>query len=172
MEIFLPIALDRTDRSALRPIGAKNMAHQQRPPQYTHSFIDTCAFDPGGTEEVASRRILNKWPNIIVAHSVQKELEHPSTPEDVKRLANSLIYTIDSELTSDLFEKKKEIRMLFQGNAKPSQHKSDADHLFELYRFGGGYFVTTDKRLLSHSNKLFQEYFITTIKPSEYEKLL
>lgn len=148
------------------------MPHQQRPPQYTHSFIDTCAFDPGGTEEAASRRILEKWPNIIVAHSVQKEIEHPNTPTDVKKLANSLIYTIESELTPDLLEKKKEIRILIQGNAQPSNHIGDADHLFELYRFGGGHFVTTDKRLLSNSNKLLKKYFITTIKPSEFEKLL
>ena len=148
------------------------MAHKQRPPQYTHTFIDSCAFNPGGAEEAASRRILEKWPNVIVARSVQKELEHPNTPEDVKRLGNDLTYTIESELTPDLLEKKKEIRLLIQGSAKAGQHKSDADHLFELYRFGGGYFITTDKRLLSHSNKLFQNYFITTIKPSEYEALL
>lgn len=72
------------------------MAHQQRAPQYTHSFIDSCAFDPGGIEEAASRRILEKWPNIIVAHSVQKELDHPNTPDDVKRMAQTFLYTIES----------------------------------------------------------------------------
>lgn len=148
------------------------MAHQQRPPRYTHSFIDSCAFDPGGTEEAASRRILEKWPNIIVAHSVQKELEHPNTPDDVKRMGQALVYTIETELTAELLEKKKEIRTLIQGNAKPGKHKGDADHIFELYKHGGGYFVTTDDRLLSYSDELFRKYFITTIKPSEYEALL
>jgi hypothetical protein len=148
------------------------MAHTQRPPQYTHSFIDSCAFNPGGTEEAASRRILEKWPNIIVAHSVQKELEHPNTPDDVKRLALAFVYTIETELTPELLNKKNEIRILIQGNAKPGKHKGDADHLFELFKFGGGYFVTTDVRLLSRSDELFKKYFITTLKPSEYEGLL
>ncbi len=148
------------------------MAHQQRPPSYTHSFIDSCAFDPGGAEEAASRRILEKWPNIIVAHSVQKELDHPNTPEDVKRMGQALVYTIETDLTPELLEKKKEIRTLIQGNAKPGKHQGDADHLFELYKHGGGYFVTTDDRLLSYSDELFRKYFITTIKPSEYEALL
>jgi len=148
------------------------MAQKQRTPQYTHSFIDSCAFNPGGIEEAASRRILEKWPNIIVAHSVQKELEHPNTPDDVKRMALAFVYTIETELTPELLDKKDDIRILVQGNAKSGGHKGDAEHLFELYKFGGGYFVTTDKRLLSRSDELFKKYFITTIKPSEYEKLL
>ena len=148
------------------------MAHQQRPPQYTHNFIDSCAFDPGGIEEAASRRILEKCPNIIVAHSVQKELDHPNTPEDVKRMGQEFVYTIETELTPELQSKKGEIYILIQGNAKPGKHKGDADHLFELYKHGGGYFVTTDERLMSFSNELFSRYFITTIKPSEYEDLL
>jgi hypothetical protein len=148
------------------------MAHTQRLPRYTHSFIDSCAFNPGGFEGEASRRILEKWPNIIVAHSVQKELEHPNTPDDVKRMARAFVYTIETELTPELLNKKEEIRILIKGNAKPGRHKGDADHLFELFRFGGGYFVTNDERLLSRSGEFFQKYFITTIKPSEYEELL
>lgn len=148
------------------------MAHAQRPPQYTHSFIDSCAFNPGGAEEAASRRILEKWPCIVVAHSVQKELEHPNTPDDVKRMARAFIYTDETELTPELLLKRDEIRILIQGNAKPGKHKGDADHLSELYKYGGGYFVTTDERLLARSEELFRKYFITTIRPSEYEKLL
>ena len=148
------------------------MAHQQRPPRYTHTFIDSCAFDPGGEEEEASRRILENCRNVIVPHSVQKELDRPNPPDDVERLAKAFVYTIETELTPELLEKRNEIRVLFQGNAKPGQHKGDTDHLFELYKFGGGYFVTTDSRLLSHSETLFKNYFITTIKPTEYETLL
>lgn len=148
------------------------MAHIQRPPRYTHSFIDSCAFNPGGPEEAASRRILAKWPNIIVAHSVQKELEHPNTPDDVKQLARGFIYTIETEITPQLRAMRDEIRTLIQGNAKPGKHKGDAEHLFELAKHGGGYFVTTDQRLLGREDELFKRYFITTIKPSEYESLL
>lgn len=148
------------------------MAHAQRPPRYTHSFIDSCAFNPGGAEEAASRRILEKWPYIVVAHSVQKELEHPNTPDDVKRMARAFIYTDETELTPELLLKRDEIRILIQGNAKPGKHKGDANHLSELYKYGGGYFVTTDERLLARSEELFRKYFITTIRPSEYEKLL
>lgn len=87
-------------------------------------------------------------------------------------MARDLMYTDETELTPELLSRKYEIRILIQGNAKSGKHKGDADHLFELFKFGGGYFVTTDERLLSRSDELFQKYFITTIKPSRYEGLL
>lgn len=134
--------------------------------------MDSCAFSPEEEEEPASRRILEKCPNIIVAHSVQKELAHPNTPEDIRQLSKAFIYTIEGDLTQDEIERRNEIHMLIQGNAAPGRHKNDADHLFELSKYGGGYFVTTDRRLLKHSETLFGRYFITTIQPSEYEGLL
>ena len=87
-------------------------------------------------------------------------------------MALAFVYTIETELSPELRTKRDEIRTLIQGNAKPGKHRGDADHLFELFKFGGGYFVTTDDRLLSRSNQLFHLYFITTIRPSEYERLL
>lgn len=143
---------------------------------YTHTFIDSCAFDPGGEEEKCSRRLLARWNNgelvIEIAHSVQKEIDHPNTPNDVKALARSLIYTIETGLTSELQNFRDEICALVRGNAREGKHENDADHIFELYKYGGGYFVTTDDRLLSLSEQLFGRYFVTTIKPCAYEALL
>ena len=98
------------------------MVHRQRPPQYTHTFMDSCAFSPEEEEEPASRRILEKCPNIIVTHSVQKEIDHPNTPEDINRLSKAFIYTIEGNLTKEEIERRTEIRMLIQGNAAPGQH--------------------------------------------------
>lgn len=153
------------------------MAHRQRHPNYTHTFIDSCAFDPHDKEEEkCSRRLLARYNNgelvLQIAHSVQKEINHPNTPSDVKALAQPLIYTIESELTPELHRSRNEIRALVQGNAQKGTHESDADHIFELYKYGGGYFVTTDNRLLSLSEQLFGGYFVTTIKPCAYEALL
>ena len=145
---------------------------QQLHPRYAHAFIDSCAFDPGGSEERASRRILNRVPSVIVAHSVQKEVDHPNTPADVKTLAQSQIYTKATGDVPDLTKRKQQVRLLIQGNAKPGKHDGDAEHIFELHKFGGGYFITTDDRLLSLSEKLFDQFSVTTIKPSDYEALL
>ena len=129
------------------------MTHKQRHPDYTHTFIDSCAFDPDDEEEKCSRRLLarcNAGKLVLeIAHSVQKEIDHPNTPSDIKALARSLIYTIECGLTPELQAFRDEIRALVRGNAKKGRHENDADHIFELYKYGGGYFVTTDNRLLS-----------------------
>jgi len=152
------------------------VAHRQRAPKYTHSYIDSCAFDPGGVEEQCSRRlhVLPDSGQIVleIAHSVQKEVDHPNTPEDVKRLARRLIYTIETDLTQQQLARREEIRSLIRGNAAKGKHEDDADHIFDLDQNGGGYLITTDRRLLSRSEDLFEKCFVTTITPCEYEKLL
>lgn len=150
------------------------MAHRQRHPNYTSSFIDSCAFDPADKREMdCSRRLLSENNLILqISHSVQKEIDHPNTPSDVKQLARDLIFTLDVQLTKEELDRKEDIRSLVRGNAKAGKHENDADHLFDLSRYGGGYFITTDSRLLSLNDSLFNKYFITTIKPSDYEKLL
>lgn len=151
--------------------------HRQRHPQYTHSFIDSCAFNPIDVKEgESSRRLLEEADEngfmLVVAHSVQKEVDHPNTPDDVKRLATQTIFTLPTSLTAEELEKREEIRGILRGNSKPGKHEADADHIFELYRYGGGYFITTDSRLLSKSEELFNRYFVTTIKPTEFEMVL
>ena len=151
--------------------------YRQRLPKYTHSFIDSCAFDPFDPGEAeCSRRLLARSDqdgfNLIVAHSVQKEIEHLNTPRDVKQMAQELIYTIDTQLCDVELKKREEVRALVRGNAKIGKHENDADHIYELSKYGGGYFITTDKRLLSKSEEFFSDYFVTTLKPTEYESLL
>jgi len=68
-------------------------------PWLTNNFIDSCAFDPKyEPEDIASVeifRLSQKGKLLIhIAHSTQKEIEHPNTPDWVKREAQNLIYTI------------------------------------------------------------------------------
>ena len=107
--------------------------HQQLHPKYTHSFIDSCAFNPIDKDEaLCSRRLLDKSYELglllQIAHSIQKEIDHPNTPKYVKELAQNLIYTIKTELTNPEKEKRDEIRALIRGNAKIGKHEKDADH--------------------------------------------
>jgi len=41
---------------------------------------------------------------------------------------------------------------------------TDADHLFELTKYNG-YFATTDKRILSRSEYMWQRYRVTILSP-------
>ena len=138
--------------------------------------MDSCAFNPGGNEEECVRRLItlsdDSQIHLEIADSVLREIGHPKTPASVKKQAASHIYTSPPSLTQEQEAKRQEIRTLLRGNSKPGQHEKDADHIFDLYMHGSGYFITTDARLLSLSKTLFKRYFVTTITPCEYEKLL
>ena len=132
------------------------------PPKYANAFIDACAFDPGGVQQECSRRIIDKKYsedlNLQVPHSVLKEIGHPNTPYEVKSLAAPIISTYETAASPQKEKRRGELESLIRGNAKSGQHQQDSDHIFELYKSGGGYFITTDKRLLALSDELHRRF--------------
>ena len=144
------------------------MAHQPLSPRFTHIFLDSCAFDPDDENEAqCSERILESTNLMIeIMHSVQREIDHPNTPAEVKSKAARIIRTGETNLTPLELVTRSEIRSLMRGNSKSDQYEQDADHLFELTKYGG-YFVTTDKRILSKSELMWRKYGVTVLKPSK-----
>lgn len=138
--------------------------------------MDSCAFDPGGAEEACSQRLLHLLKSgaihLEIAHSTEKEIDHLHTPRHVKVMARQLVYTKEMSLTPEQLQRHAEIRSFIQGNATPGKHHADADHIFDLAEHGGGYFITTDPRILSRSDDLFSKHFVTAITPCKYEKLV
>lgn len=65
-------------------------------PWITNNFVDSCAFDPKyDPEDKAALKIFllheENDLNLRIAHSTQKEIEHPHTPLWVKNKAEELI---------------------------------------------------------------------------------
>ncbi|MDP1968934.1 MAG: hypothetical protein Q8K31_07095 [Burkholderiaceae bacterium] len=58
---------------------------------------------------------------LVLAHSNQKEIEHPNTPDDVKVEAAAMIYTIEGDLSAPEIERKNAIRFALTGNGKPEK---------------------------------------------------
>ena len=46
------------------------------------------------------------------------------------------------------------IRSVLRGNAISGQHDADAEHLFEASKYGGGYFITHDRRMLAKRDQV------------------
>ena len=107
---------------------------------------------------------------MILAHSNQKEIDHPNTPADVKREATCLIYTIETGLVPDEANRKAKIHSILTGNGKPANYVADATHLFEAGKYGG-YFITTDSRILNRRTELHTVCSATILKPTEWTKL-
>ena len=139
-------------------------------------FIDSCAFDPKyKPEDEASVEIfgLSKSKKLLIqiAHSTQKEIEHPNTPDWVKKEASNLIYTISVSLTNIETRQLREIEKILAGNGKVENILQDARHVFEAQKYGS-YFNTTDSRILNRAGILRSNYNVVILKPSEFLSIL
>jgi len=143
-------------------------------PFITNILIDSCAFDPKyGNEEKASKQLLdNQDLLLMIAHSTQKEINHPNTPSYVKRLAQDKIYTLQTGITPGEQEFKRLILEVLTGNGKSENMRQDAEHVFEADKYGS-YFVTTDARILKKRDGLRRIGVVCEILlPSELLNLL
>lgn len=145
-------------------------------PLITNNFIDSCAFDPKyEPEDKASIEIfvLRQKGKILIqfAHSTQKELEHPNTPDWVKHEAQNLIYTIKVPLTANEITKLQEIETILAGNGKIENIMQDARHIFEAQKYGS-YFITTDLRILNRAHALYLVCTVIILKPSKFLSLV
>lgn len=141
-------------------------------PLTSNNFIDSCAFDPKyEPEDGASDEIFRLYKDgnllIQIAHSTQKEIEHPNTPVWVRSEALNLIYTIPVQLTEGEVRKLREIETIHAGNGKVENILQDARHVFEAQKYGS-YFVTTDSRILNRASELRSASDVTVLKPSKF----
>lgn len=141
-------------------------------PRRANSFLDSCAFDPKyAPEDQAAQQIKaiadQGKVGLLLTHSNQKELEHPHTPEDVKREARAMIFTIETDLTPDERRRRTEIHHILAGNGKPEKYVADARHVFEAGKYNG-YFITTDQRILDKRGELSAACAATIVTPSEW----
>lgn len=145
-------------------------------PRRVNNFLDTCAFDPKySPEDEAAHEIRRLFETghvqLILAHSNQKEIEHPNTPADVKAAAGSMIYTIETSLTPEEVTRKAKIHEALTSNGKPEKYAADASHVFEAGKYGGGYFITTDERILAKRDEIRALGGGIVLRPSEWMKL-
>ncbi len=122
-------------------------------PRYFNTLIDAHVLDrTGGPQDADVGEILRLGAegdvSLVLPYSVKHEIEHPNTPAYVKQRATGLSYTIQVDLTPGERELYQRVLQIIQGDAKPGKHARDARHLVESDKYGGGYFLTNDGRLL------------------------
>lgn len=144
-------------------------------PKRTNNFLDTCAFDPKySPEDAAAQRIRTLHQDgeirLILAYSNHKEVAHPHTPEDVKREAIGMLYTLETGLTPPEIARRTRIHATLTGNGKAENYAADAAHVFEAGKYGG-YFITSDARILQKRGQLENISGATIVRPSEWLEL-
>ena len=142
-------------------------------PRRSNTFVDTCAFDPKVEPEHSSAqriRAIRHAGNIsiLLAHSNQKEVDHPNTPAEMKAEAGDMNFTGSVPLTPEENQRRERVRRVMIGDGNPERYQADADHVFEAGKYGAGYFVTTDHRILSRKAELDAASGAIIVKPSEW----
>jgi len=84
------------------------------------------------------------------------EVQHPQTPDSVRGSIAGGLFTLPTSLTSGEQHKLAEVTRLMRGNATDHRHDTDARHLFEAAKYGAGYFITHDRRILSRAEAFDQ----------------
>ncbi len=145
-------------------------------PWITNSFLDSCAFDPKyhPEDQVATelfRLHQTEHLRILLAHSTQKEVNHPNTPAWVKTKGAGLIYTTSVTLTPGEKSRLSRIHAILTGNGKPENVVDDARHVFETQKYGS-YFVTTDAGLLKRAEEIKTECGVDILRPSQFLELV
>jgi len=145
-------------------------------PMITNNFLDSCAFDPKyAPEDAAAIEIFDLYRKekilLQIAHSTQKEIEHPNTPAWVKAEAHNLIFTIDIPLTPNEVRILREIETILAGDGQVKNIAQDARHVFEAQKYGS-YFITTDAKILKRADALRASCGVAIVKPSEFLALV
>ena len=127
-------------------------------PKYGNIHLDANALEPPEPKDnhlVAEfQRVKHEQTlSVVNPYGVQQEVDDPRTPTGTKDDMAG-IYTIQTGLTSEEETIRAKLRDLLQGNAASGRHDADANHIFEAQKYGGGYFVTHDKRLLARKDKI------------------
>lgn len=141
-------------------------------PRRTNNFLDSCAFNPKLPDEYAASREIERLYDdekivLLITHSVEKEIEHPNTPADVKKKALEMARTFDTHLTPDEINRQEAIRVVFTGSGNPETYRADAQHLFLAGKYGG-HFITVDGRIIKRRNVLMKICAVDIFTPSEW----
>lgn len=134
----------------------RRRATSLRDPRYCHIILDANALDRVDSyrsAEVDEFQRLSRELTVIKPHGVEAELSHPRTPTRSRQDMDE-IFTIPTNLTHDETLQRERLRSWLSGNSNSNKHVADADHLFEATKYGGGYFVTHDQRILRRKSDL------------------
>lgn len=133
--------------------------HRPLDPRIVNITLDANALDrKGGAGDALVDRVLSLQEtgkiNFVVPGSVRIEVQHPRTPGHVKAAVLPQIHSLPVGRTAGEEDMLRKIRALLRGNAAAGKHDADGLHLFEAAKYGGGYFITHDDRMLRKRDDL------------------
>ena len=142
------------------------MTRRPLDPRKVNVIIDANALDPGDGHEADVNRVLALKRaghiNLIAPKGVRSEVLHANTPAAVRESVTAQIFSLPVGLNLVEQSQLARIKAILQGNGAPGSHAADAEHVFEAAKYGGGYFITHDRRI----NKTKRQELEKVLPPS------
>lgn len=131
-----------------------------RNPQPTDMiFIDSSANDVIKDSNELHNLFITNFNCIWRCPSIEKEINHPNTPEKVKESFNfGTYFTSDTPLSHKEVKIRIGIYEIMQGNATSKDHSNDALHIFYAAH-NSGYLIAVDKRIIKKRDDI-TEYLL------------
>ena len=79
-------------------------------------------------------------------------------------------YTLETDLNDDEVKRKAAVHAILTGNGASEKYAADAAHVFEAGKYGG-YFITTDQRILGKREELQRASGAVIFIPSEWRRV-
>ena len=137
------------------------------------AFFDSCAFDGGDEDEQHAsqevRRLLDEHGGeIVILHSVEKEIHYKKTPRWVKDCAATYLHSLQVALTTEEASVLRDIERIIVGDGSLENRRADCRHVFEAQKYGR-YFATTDNDILKRSAALKKRLStLFVVRPTEF----
>jgi predicted nucleic acid-binding protein len=148
------------------------MAHFVNPLIGNH-FVDANILnDIADDQNEAARQLMalsdSVEVNLLLPYSVQKEIDHPNTPDHVKRVAKLFLFSKEVTLTAPEIEHYARLVTEAKGNSEVKNVAADLFHAWEAAKYGAGYFVTRDKKFLNRADAIWRVVQVKVVTPSEF----
>ena len=142
-------------------------------PLHFNNFVDANILDEvADGEDAAVNEIVRLAQSdaitLLLPYSVQDELRNPNTPNHVRRAATIFQFSVEVQLTTEERRRYIDFVAVVKGNAEAKNIAPDLIHVCEAAKYGGGYFITRDKRLLARSDTIANILQIGLVTPAVF----
>jgi hypothetical protein len=107
----------------------------------------------------------------LLPHSVCTEASRPESPAGVRAAVSRFLYSLRVSLTQPERADMQRFVAAHRGDTSPQNIDDDLSHVWETAKYGGRFFVTTDRRLLKRADAVFAYKGVMLVTPERAAEL-
>jgi hypothetical protein len=107
----------------------------------------------------------------LLPHSVCTEASRRESPPSVRAAVSRFLYSLSVPLTQPERADMQKFVAAHRGDTSPQNIDDDLSHVWETAKYGGRFFVTSDRRLLRRTDAVFAYNGVMLVTPERVAEL-